>query len=290
MATVLQRSMSARKVLCFLLFWQNGQVRGFDRVASFCTHKYVNPESERKVFLSGAKCAADYSADDEVFGALKNLESLSPSKKASQRVGCILQSDDSLLVTASNTFLNNVGVHAEMNAISQYLKGFSKSEVPLVMTVSFSPCAECASLILLLPEVRMIRYIHEYGDDGIEILEKAGVIVSKLNVTGGLNNRGKSLKLHSYSKIPWVPDVTEVIITHKTTSKETAEEAVEKDVEELLISHSASVPFDIRPYIIRALKIRNQGSGFLCLSYWGVLNHREKLFLLVAGIRIISRE
>ena len=78
-----------------------------------------------------------------------------------------------------------------------------------------------------------------------------------------------------------MPEVTDISISYENKS------TPEVKGREIIIAHSVSDPFDVRPFIVKALKIRNQGLGSLLLSYKGVLNHREILFLQVTGVRFV---
>jgi tRNA(Arg) A34 adenosine deaminase TadA len=215
----------------------------------------------------------DYSLSDR----LSLVEALSPSTKVSQKVGCLLLSDNVVLVSASNSFLRNVGVHAEMGAISQYLNIFPAPIDPLIMAVTYSPCAECAQLIRFVATIRNVSYSFKYNDDGIRILMEGGVGVNELRRRSDAKNRSSSQKLHSYSKIPWTPNVTSIRLTRKLGGA-------------ILLSHSGSLSFDIRPFVIKALRNRSSASESLLMSYSGILNHRESLFLEVMGIRATTTE
>lgn len=217
--------------------------------------------------IPGLAEPADYRLSDY----LSLVEVLSPSYKNSQKVGCILLSGHVLLVNASNSFLRNVGVHAEMGAISQYLNIIPVPLGPLTMVVTYSPCAECAQLINFVATIRNVSYTFKYNDDGIKILMEGGVGVKELRRRSDAKNRSSSQKLHSYSKIPWTPNVTNIRLSRKLDGA-------------ILLSHSGSLSFDVRPFVIEALRNRSSASETLLLSYSGILNHRESLFLEVMGI------
>lgn len=217
--------------------------------------------------IAGIAESEDYCLSDK----LSLIEVLSPSINVNQKVGCILLSGDVALVNASNSFLRNVGVHAEMGAISQYLNIIPAPVGPLTMAITFSPCADCAQLIRFVAAIRNVSYSYKYNDDGIRILTEGGVGVNELRRRSDAKNRSSSQKLHSYSKIPWTPNVTSIRLSRKLDGT-------------ILLSHSGSFSFDVRPFVIEALRNRASASETLLLSYSGILNHRESLFLEVMGI------
>jgi tRNA(Arg) A34 adenosine deaminase TadA len=217
--------------------------------------------------IAGLTESEDYSLSDR----LSLVEVLSPSAKVSQKVGCMLLRGDVVLVNASNSFLRNVGVHAEMGAISQYLNIIPAPLDPLIMAVTYSPCAECAQLITFVATIRDVSYSFKYNDDGIRILMEGGVGVNELRRRSDAKNRSSSQKLHSYSKIPWTPNVTSIRLTRKLDGA-------------IVLSHTGNLSFDVRPFVIKALRNRSSASEALLLSYSGILNHRENLFLEVVGI------
>jgi tRNA(Arg) A34 adenosine deaminase TadA len=210
-------------------------------------------------------------SDDELIQRLDLMKPLSPAKKISQQVGCLLLSDDSILISTTNDFKRNVGVHAEMNAISQFLNIIPAHIGPLNMAITYSPCLQCAELILLISQIKSVSYELKYDDDGMKLLEEGGVMVRKLAPRSFDEKIGSIRKLHSYSKLSWAPNVTSILIIR-----------VHDDV--ILLSHEATDPFDVRPYLIQALGNRTQSSESLQLSYSGNLNHRESLFLEILGI------
>jgi tRNA(Arg) A34 adenosine deaminase TadA len=190
-------------------------------------------------------------------------------------------------VTTTNTFLKNVGVHAELNAISQYLNTHPISNETLEMFVTYSPCVECALLILNLPGIRNVSYSLKYDDAGVDMLEKAGVNIGKLDPRLTQQTRPRSFKMHSYSQLAWAPNVTSVVLTQSRSS-------------EVILSRCSANAFDVRPFITLALMNRNTAlfrsrdtilrgseeitSHYFHLTYKGTLNHREKLFLDVIGV------
>jgi tRNA(Arg) A34 adenosine deaminase TadA len=112
---------------------------------------------------------ADTDTDAVAYEMLRSVESRSPSRFENQRVGCILirNRDGFRVMNATNTFNNNVGVHAELNAISQFLKILPLSSDPLQMVVTFSPCIDCAQLIRFLGDITNVSYCFKYDEGGI---------------------------------------------------------------------------------------------------------------------------
>ena len=209
--------------------------------------------------------------DDKMIEKLDSTKALSPAKKIAQRVGCLLLSEDVVLIGTTNTFKRNVGVHAEMNAVSQYLNIIPAPTGPLEMAITYSPCLECARLILLIPQIRCVTYELKYDCDGIKLLEEGGVAVRRLVPTSTQGKVGFIQKQHSYSKLSWAPNVTDILIIRASD-------------DQIVLSHTATLPFDVRPFLIRALRNRSRSSESLRLSYSGNLNHRETLFLEVMGM------
>ena len=206
--------------------------------------------------------------DDKMIERLDSMKALSPAKKNAQRVGCVLLSDDVVIIGTTNTFKRNVGVHAEMNAVSQYLNIIPAPTGPLEMAITYSPCLECARLILLIPQIRCVTYELKYDCSGIKLLEQEGVEVRRLAPTSTQEKVGLIQKQHSYSKLSWAPNVTDILIIRASD-------------DQVVLSHTATLPFDVRPFLIQALRNRSQSSESLRLSYSGNLNHRETLFLEV---------
>ena len=97
-------------------------------------------------------------SDDELIQRLDLMKSLSPAKKITQQVGCLLHSNDSILISTTNVFKQHVGVHAEMNAISQFLNIIPAHVGPLNMAITYSPCLQCAQLILLIAQIKSVSY------------------------------------------------------------------------------------------------------------------------------------
>lgn len=71
-------------------------------------------------------------------------------------------------------------LHAEANAISKIAKSGNSSE-GATLYVTASPCLECAKLIIQ-SGIKRVVYRDEYRlKDGIELLERAGVEIVKLD-------------------------------------------------------------------------------------------------------------
>ena len=211
------------------------------------------------------------SKDDKLIENLDLVKSFSPANKIAQQVGCLILGDDLVLIKTTNDFRRNVGVHAEMNAISQYLNIIPAPTCSLTMAITYSPCLQCAQLILLIPQIKYVFYELKYGCDGIKLLEEGGVVVRKLVPRSTQQRVGLIQKLHSYSKLSWAPNVTDIMIIRVHDN-------------ETILSHTPSLPFDVRPFLIQALRNRTQSSELLRLSYSGNLNHRESLFLEVMNM------
>lgn len=212
--------------------------------------------------------------DDTMVDELQRIEYLSPSRKTNQKVACLISSGNVVLIRATNSFLRHVGVHAEMNAISQYLNIFPAPSGPFNIAVTYSPCVECAQLICMIKEIREVYFRFEYYDGGLQLLKESGVIYNELEMTEK-ERRPKNVKLHSYNKLAWDSNVTSIMLTRNLDGI-------------VVLSHNASCAFDIRPFVIFALRSRNSDRELLHLSYCGNLNHRESLFLEVTGVQSSS--
>ena len=71
-------------------------------------------------------------------------------------------------------------LHAETNAISKLARS-TESGLGATMFITHSPCLDCAKLIFQ-SGINSVFYRNSYrSNDGIEFLEKSGVIVEKLN-------------------------------------------------------------------------------------------------------------
>lgn len=185
--------------------------------------------------------------DIVAFNLLQCIESNSPAKVVNQKVGCILfgrKNSQIVPIVTTNTYLENTGVHAELNAISVYLNllpEYSSINYPisfLNMLVTYSPCLECTKLIEYIPEIKNIKYSFKHDDNAITILEK-NIDIRKLDIP----YEKKNLKLHSYSRIHWVPEVKNAIVRREFDGHFILQ-CFEKDA------------FDIRPFAILAMRKR----------------------------------
>jgi dCMP deaminase len=71
-------------------------------------------------------------------------------------------------------------LHAEANAITKVAKSNNSSE-GATLYITASPCMDCAKLIIQAGIIRVV-YADEYRiTDGIELLEKAGIEIVRLN-------------------------------------------------------------------------------------------------------------
>jgi dCMP deaminase len=71
-------------------------------------------------------------------------------------------------------------LHAEANAITKLAKS-SQSSVGATLYVTTSPCIECSKLIIQAG-IKRVVYCEEYRiTDGLDILERAGISVEKLD-------------------------------------------------------------------------------------------------------------
>ena len=220
--------------------------------------------------------------DSEFWLALSNLEVTSPSKKCSQRVGCILLTVDNheIVSFGTNTFLRHCGVHAELNTIVKHLK-FPTTDVNtnMMMLVTFSPCIDCAQLIVMASFIRCVYYKFEYDEIGIDYLRQNGIETVKLN-NSDMEIMQVRKKKHSYSLKSWTPNVTYASITSNDGSI--------NENDQLYLELKKITPFDIRPFIMDALRLKSQRltnvSSCLVLKFNGSLDHREKIFLDVSEI------
>lgn len=70
-------------------------------------------------------------------------------------------------------------LHAESNAISKLAKSSQSSEGAIVY-ITISPCFDCAKLMIQC-DIKRVVYQEQYrSNDGIELLEKAGIIVNQV--------------------------------------------------------------------------------------------------------------
>ena len=71
-------------------------------------------------------------------------------------------------------------LHAETNAIAKLARS-NESGLGADMFITHAPCMDCAKLIYQ-SGINCVYYRHTYRDtDGIELLEKSGVVVEHLN-------------------------------------------------------------------------------------------------------------
>ncbi len=74
-------------------------------------------------------------------------------------------------------------LHAEANAITKVAKSNNSSDGS-TLYITASPCIECAKLIIQAGIVRVV-YIEKYRiTDGLDLLERAGVKLNHIPVTG----------------------------------------------------------------------------------------------------------
>ena len=75
----------------------------------------------------------------------------------------------------------NYVLHAEANAITKLSKSNNSSEGATIY-VTDEPCIECSKLIIQ-SGIKRVVYAREYRlHDGIELLEKAGIDICKINI------------------------------------------------------------------------------------------------------------
>ena len=72
-------------------------------------------------------------------------------------------------------------LHAEANAITKVAKSHNSSE-GATLYVTSSPCLECSKLIIQAGIVRVVFSEPYHMNDGIELLERAGIEVIKVNL------------------------------------------------------------------------------------------------------------
>lgn len=72
-------------------------------------------------------------------------------------------------------------LHAEANAITKVAKSHNSSE-GATLYVTSSPCLECSKLIIQAGIVRVLFSEPYHMNDGIELLERAGIEVIKVNL------------------------------------------------------------------------------------------------------------
>jgi dCMP deaminase len=72
-------------------------------------------------------------------------------------------------------------LHAEANAITKVAKS-TKNSAGATMYVTTSPCIECAKLIIQ-SGIKRVVYTDDYrSNDGIELLQKAGIEVCRIEI------------------------------------------------------------------------------------------------------------
>ncbi|MBI4648379.1 MAG: dCMP deaminase family protein [Bacteroidia bacterium] len=72
-------------------------------------------------------------------------------------------------------------LHAEANAITKVAKSNNSSDGSTLYNTS-SPCLECAKLIIQSGIKRVVFYDLYRNDDGIKLLEKAGIEIKHINM------------------------------------------------------------------------------------------------------------
>ena len=72
-------------------------------------------------------------------------------------------------------------LHAEANAITKVAKSHNSSE-GATLYVTSSPCLECSKLIIQAGIHRVVFSEPYHLNDGIELLERAGIEVVKINM------------------------------------------------------------------------------------------------------------
>ena len=248
---------------------------------------------------SGCRFEDDAIGDCDALDLLRKAESLSTSKKGSQRVGCLLIGTTFPLIQSSNSFFGHSGVHAEVNAISKYLQAQSYRSSELSLITTFSPCLECTEIIKMLPEIRDVRYEFDYGAETLSALTAAGIRHRKLITARSMPRQSKT---HSYARKAWQKDIVYIRLhgLDDTTNETTLP----------LLEVSQESPFDCRKSIIDFFRNRKRatetyGTGYsgsfqtststvlnttattFRMYHRGNLNHREQLFCNVLGIETI---
>lgn len=74
-------------------------------------------------------------------------------------------------------------LHAEANAITKMAKS-NNSSAGATLYVTAAPCLECAKLIIQSGIVRVVYRDSYRLTDGIELLERAGVMVEQIDASG----------------------------------------------------------------------------------------------------------
>ncbi|MFQ3578834.1 MAG: dCMP deaminase family protein [Bacteroidales bacterium] len=72
-------------------------------------------------------------------------------------------------------------LHAEANAITKVAKS-NNSSLGATLYVTASPCIECAKLIIQAGIIRVVYSENYRLDDGIKLLERAGIELNYINI------------------------------------------------------------------------------------------------------------
>jgi dCMP deaminase len=72
-------------------------------------------------------------------------------------------------------------LHAEANAITKMAKSNNSSK-DATLYVTSSPCIECAKLIIQAGIIRVVYSESYHSNDGIELLEKAGITIDYIAI------------------------------------------------------------------------------------------------------------
>ncbi|GHT72383.1 hypothetical protein FACS189456_0750 [Bacteroidia bacterium] len=75
-------------------------------------------------------------------------------------------------------------LHAEANAITKVAKSNNSSAGATLYTTA-SPCVECAKLIIQAGIVRVVFAEYYHSNEGIDLLERAGITVQQITVNNG---------------------------------------------------------------------------------------------------------
>lgn len=120
------------------------------------------------------------------------------SKAKRKRVGCLIVKNGSIIsdgyngtpsgfsnecenINSLNQLITKKEVlHAESNAITKLAKS-TQSSLGSTMYITASPCEDCAKLIIQSGIKRVVYGEFYKNNSGIKLLDKAGVLVDKLN-------------------------------------------------------------------------------------------------------------
>ncbi len=72
-------------------------------------------------------------------------------------------------------------LHAEANAITKVAKSNNSSD-GATLYITTSPCVECAKLIIQSGIRRVVYSNHYHSDEGVELLERAGIEVDFMQI------------------------------------------------------------------------------------------------------------